>query len=327
MLDKQFQNIILKSTGASSLENVEMIQELWSGYGKILRYTLIGCDIKSVVVKHVKLPDKTKHPRGWNTDISHKRKLKSYKVEMAWYRKLSKECNPECYIPQCLVLEKKGDEVLMVMEDLDEAGYPERRTSVSWQEIKACIKWLANFHAVFMGYTPDDLWKVGTYWHLDTRPDELKVLDDLELKSAAGLIDNKLKNVKYKSFVHGDAKLENFCFSKDSSKVAAVDFQYVGGGCGMKDLAYFIGSCLYESECEQMEADILDYYFLELKTALVKNNKDINFDELETEWRSMYHFAWSDFHRFLKGWSPGHWKVNTYSEKVTRSVLKQIKSK
>jgi len=40
--------------------------------------------------------------------------------------------------------------------------------------------------------------------------------------------------------VHGDAKLANFCFSRDGKKVAAVDFQYVDGGCGMKDLSRII---------------------------------------------------------------------------------------
>jgi hypothetical protein len=31
--------------------------------------------------------------------------------------------------------------------------------------------------------------------------------------------------------------------------------------------------------------------------------------------------AWADFHRFLKGWSPDHWKLSDYSERVTREVI------
>jgi aminoglycoside phosphotransferase (APT) family kinase protein len=62
---------------------------------------------------------------------------------------------------------------------------------------------------------PDKLWKTGTYWHLKIRPDELAALTDAALKKAAPAINQKLQQAKYKTFVHGDAKLENFCFSKD----------------------------------------------------------------------------------------------------------------
>jgi hypothetical protein len=221
-------------------------------------------------------------------------------------------------LPQCLAIESKDDEVLIVMEDLDEAGYPLRKRSVSWEEIDECLGWLARFHASFLGKIPDGLWEVGTYWHLETRPQELAVLDDQRLREAAPLIDEKLNTCKYKTFVHGDAKLANFCFS-ESGQVAGLDFQYVGGGCGMKDVAYFIGSCLNESECECLEAKILDTYFEHLQSELNKRN-----EELENEWRSLYRVAWADFHRFLKGWSPGHWKINSYSERITAEVIKNL---
>ena len=55
-----------------------------SGYGSIKRYNLKGSDYTSVIVKHVE-PDQGAHPRGWNTDLSHQRKLKSYQVELNWY--------------------------------------------------------------------------------------------------------------------------------------------------------------------------------------------------------------------------------------------------
>ena len=116
----------------------------------------------------------------------------------------------------------------------------------------------------------------------------------------------------------GDAKLANFCFSKDG-QVAGVDFQYVGGGCGMKDVAYFIGSCLTERECERLESQILEVYFENLQNALEERN-----DPLENEWRSLYRVAWADFHRFLKGWSPGHWKINSYSERVLEEVVDSL---
>lgn len=326
-MNQHFQNIILEATGAESLYEIEVIQSLWSGYGEIVRFGLDNSSMERVVVKHVNLPEGGKHPRGWNTDLSHERKLKSYKVETEWYRNYSNNCDEYCKIPECYALETKGSEVLMVLEDLDASGFNGRRSSsVSWDEVRACLSWLANFHATFLGTAPKGLWETGTYWHLATRPEELEALNDLPLKNAAAAIDQKLSESPFQTMVHGDAKLANFCFSGNGKEVAAVDFQYVGGGCGMKDVAYFVGSCMSENDCERFESKILDYYFSALKTALKKNKVSIDAEELEDNWRHLYHFAWADFHRFLKGWHPGHWKINSYSERVSREVVKQLSS-
>ena len=315
-MNEHFRSTILQSTNASSLKEKEIIQELWSGYGKIMRVGLENTVAKSVVVKHVQLPIHHRHPRGWNTDIGHQRKLKSYQVETTWYKSYSQ--NSVARLPQCLAIETQGDEVLIVLEDLDQAGYSLRKQAVTWKEIAACLQWLAKFHASYLGQVPTGLWEVGTYWHLETRPQELAVLDDQKLKEAAHTIDEKLNTCTYKTFVHGDAKLANFCFGKEG-QVAGVDFQYVGGGCGMKDVAYFIGSCLNEKDCERYEMEILDTYFECLQNELQEKN-----EALETEWRALYRVAWADFHRFLKGWSPSHWKINSYSERVTAEVIKQL---
>jgi len=315
-MNDYFKSIILQRTGASSLFEKEVIQELWSGYGKIIRVGLENASVKSVIVKHVQLPIYKNHPRGWNTDLGHQRKVKSYKVEATWYDIYSK--NSAARLPECLAFEMQNDEVLIVLEDLDEAGYPLRKQAVIWEEIVECLAWLAKFHASYLGKVPNGLWESGTYWHLKTRPQELAVLEDQRLRTAASVIDEKLNSCEYKTFVHGDAKLANFCFAKNG-QVAGVDFQYVGGGCGMKDVAYFIGSCLNEKDCERLEAQILDTYFEHLQNEMKERN-----EALEREWRSLYRVAWADFHRFLKGWSPGHWKINSYSERVTTEVINSL---
>jgi aminoglycoside phosphotransferase (APT) family kinase protein len=193
------------------------------------------------------------------------------------------------------------------------------------------LHWLANFHATFIGQAPTGLWPIGTYWHLATRPDELKALKDQALKQAATKIDQRLNSARYQTIVHGDAKLANFCFSNPSGRgeklrVAAVDFQYVGGGCGMKDVAYFVGSCLGEQDCERYQQEILDYYFSALELALKSRNSTVDSESLVQEWRALYPLAWTDFHRFVKGWSPGHWKIHGYSERIARAVISQIEN-
>ena len=70
-MNEYFKSIILQRTGASALTEKELIQELWSGYGKIIRVGLENAAAASVVVKHVQLPQNRQHPRGWNSNISH----------------------------------------------------------------------------------------------------------------------------------------------------------------------------------------------------------------------------------------------------------------
>jgi hypothetical protein len=316
----QFEELILSITGSSGIEACELLQELWSGYGRILRISLTGGAHASVVVKLISLPLDSRHPRGWNTDRSHARKVKSYEVETRWYRDWSMKCGELCRVPRLLAFDQVGEETLLVLEDLDSAGFPARNLS----EVKGCLRWLAHFHATFMGEEPKGLWETGTYWHLATRPDEWDALESGPLKDAAEEIDDKLTQATYQTIVHGDAKLANFCFSPSGDGVAAVDFQYVGGGCGMKDVAYLIGSCLSDSECEGQESDLLDFYFKELQAGLLEKQPDLDPEAVIAEWRGLFPVAWTDFHRFLKGWSPGHWKLNSYSERVARSVLEAL---
>ncbi|MDF3129789.1 phosphotransferase [Kiritimatiellaeota bacterium B1221] len=318
-MKKADEALLLQSTGASAIRGREVIQELWSGYGRIERVYLEGAKVPSVVVKDVQPPGQRRHPRGWSSDLSHQRKLKSYAVEIAWYTQWSSRCGEGCRVPRCLAAHDDADEFFMILEDLDAVGYPLRKNSVSLEDVHVCLEWLATFHATFMNEKPTGLWTQGSYWHLETRPDELEVLADARLKAGASAIDQKLRNARFQTLVHGDAKLANFCFAEDGA-VAAVDFQYIGGGCGMVDVAYFLGSCLDEEACEKWEVPLLDHYFEALRSAC----GEVDVDALEEEWRELYAFAWADFHRFLKGWSPGHWKITGYSERICAQVLDRL---
>lgn len=315
---------ILSLTSAVEITSVESVQTLWSGYGEVLRYGLSGGDRSSVIVKHIQLPEAQDHPRGWNTETSHKRKQRSYQVETLWYERYTQLTNDKCRVPKALKVMNKLSEVLIVMEDLNDGGYGLRLEpgAVSMDDAKHCLSWLAHFHSKFLDVAPEGLWPVGTYWHLETRPDEYEHMRNVPLKEVAGEINLRLNEAKFKTIVHGDAKLANFCFS-NNGRVAAVDFQYVGGGCGMKDVAYFISSCFHEEEIEQYEEQLLTHYFEELKGAC---EEKVSFPELKKEWLALYKYAWADFYRFLDGWSPGHWKMHGYSAKLTAQVIKELKS-
>lgn len=321
-MNKKLKEDLLNHTNAIDVIEEEIVQELWSGYGTIKRVTLSEGHYPSVIVKEITPPKKANHPRGWNTNASHQRKLRSYEVEMAWYASYSKLCTEGCRVPE-YYFSNQEDGMQIVIEDLDSVGYHLRKQSVNRSEIEQCLSWLANFHAVFMKIVPRGLWEVGTYWHLETRREEFDVMEEGKLKSSASALDDILNECNYQTFVHGDAKLANFCFSEDG-QVAAVDFQYVGGGCGMKDVTYFIGSCLNEDECRELEEELLAVYFRELKKALEKQELNLNFNAIEKEWRNLYPIAWTDFTRFLVGWSPSHGKLNNYSAYMMNRALALI---
>ena len=325
-MNQDFKNYLLKVTNASDYKEIEIIQALWSNYGKISRYQLEGASMDTIVVKYISLNQAKDHPRGWKSNFSHDRKVRSYEVETNWYKSWSRYCTDLSKVPNYIgSFSDQGDQWI-ILEDLN-TQFPLRKYELDYTEIKSCLKWLAIFHVTFLNKEPVGLWDVGTYWNLDTRPDEWEVLEHQELKAKAHQIDALLNQCKFKTFVHGDAKLANFCFSENGKQVAAVDFQYVGGGCGIKDVAYFLGSCLSSSESSLLEEELLNFYFSEMRKSLESTNSSINFGELESEWRKMYPIACTDFNRFLLGWMPTHQKINNYNLNMMNTVLASLKNR
>lgn len=314
---------ILHVTGATDVTLQEQVQELWSGYGSIYRLQLKGAQFPTAIVKMIKPPLSSSHPRGWNTSFGNKRKLKSYEIESNWYKYYNSFKSEETDFPKLYGQMTKGNLRLLIIEDLMGNGYKTKEEGLSSSEIQHVLAWLARFHAEFMRENPEHLWEVGTYWHLDTRPEELERMSDQSLKINASRFDQLLNTCKYQTIVHGDAKQANFAFRKDGN-IAAYDFQYVGGGCGMKDVIYFLSSCLSSTQMYDGAMEYLDGYFSELKNALADKFTTPEIDELEKEWRSMYAVAWADFARFLDGWSPGHYKMNEYVKEQTKEAIDSI---
>jgi hypothetical protein len=288
---------------------VASIQTLWSGYGEIARYFVPSID-NSVIVKIVTPQMQSNHPRGWDGMFSHQRKLDSYVNESIFYKQYSQHADSLCRTPLCYfsftiepsnIAENEKNRVssLLIMEDLDQAGFINRYHEASLNTVKLGIRWLAYFHAKFLNQALNDVWPIGTYWHLATRPDEFLKMPESELKSKAHEIDNALNNAGFQTLLHGDAKLANFCFSANGGDLAAVDFQYVGRGAGIKDVMYFLGSCLNGPELTLYADSLLDYYFSILKLAVEHYHVDTDFVALEAEWRKLFAFAWADFERFL----------------------------
>ncbi|KAJ8605084.1 hypothetical protein CTAYLR_000356 [Chrysophaeum taylorii] len=282
----------------SRSRDIRQVEKLWGGYGSIERVYLAQ---KTVIVKRIAPPPD-------DGSVSHARKVRSYQVERTFYEKYSGEC--ACRVARY----EGGDESRLVLEDLDASGYAGRASTLGTAAVAPLVEWLARFHKTFLGRAPDGLWEEGCYWHLDTRPDELAAMDrsDPLFRSARDL-DAKLKAAEHRTIVHGDAKVANFCFGPDG--VAALDFQYVGGGIGVRDLAYLLGSCWSEKQLASSADETLDLYFRHLDGG----------PDLEREWRALWPVCFADFDRFLKGWCPGgHWKRNTYTSRLAQLAIASL---
>jgi len=79
---------------------------------------------------------------------------------------------------------------------------------------------------------------------------------------------------KYRTFTHGDPKQANLFFRRDNKsglEVGLIDFQWSGFGLAATDIAHFITSGVHADRLvDGGEKDLLQYYFNELQTHLVK---------------------------------------------------------
>lgn len=309
--------------GDKQASKLHCVQTLWSGYGEIARYVLPASQ-RSCIVKQINLLANASHPRGWNTDFSHQRKLASYLNEQRFYESLAINCNEYCKVPKTYACGASNDVIWLIMEDLDASGFEQRHATADLSIAKRCVSWLAHFHATFLATDISAAWPVGTYWFLATRPDEWQQMPASRLKGAASLIDRRLNSARYQTLLHGDAKLANFCFAEHTDQVAAVDFQYTGKGSGIKDLVYLMGSCFADAQLRAHMPLLVDEYFATLKQSAPASLSTAQMSSLEKEWRDLLPFAWADFERFLHGWSPGHQKLSRYSQVQTEIALAKL---
>jgi thiamine kinase-like enzyme len=150
-------------------------------------------------------------------------------------------------------------------------------------------------------------------------------MKDSAFKQHAKQLDVALSSAQFTTLVHGDAKFANLCFHHNGQNLAAVDFQYVGHGSGVKDLAYLAGSCLTDELLYEYEQRIVDEYLRQINLAVTHYGVDINIDAFEQETRYLYPIAWADFYRFLLGWNPQSWKIGQFMDDKSHQGLALLK--
>lgn len=314
------------------------IQSLWAGYGYISRLTLEPADatftpnVNTVIAKCVR-------PRRGETGISHERKLKSYQVEAEFYRVMAPRLleTPDTVqglfgIPTPYHVESDGNDALFLLSDLS-PDYPSSPGGFSFQEACAPLGWLAAFHACFWEQTPSPgVWEEGSYWHFQTRHDEWQSMGRSwkRLQQAAPAIDQRLRGCfrdgslppapqtfAHRTCVHGDPKDANIMTSRDKTKIAFYDFQYVGGGYGSRDLVYFFCAAMDSDAVEHHEEELLRLYHEQL-CAKLADPTSFPFEMLLQQ----FELCLLDYVRFMAGW--GMWGNSSWASKRAESILNRI---
>jgi hypothetical protein len=130
---------------------------------------------------------------------------------------------------------------------------------------------------------------------------------------------------RYQTLIHGDVKSENLFTSKSGEEVAFYDFQYVGLGLGVCDLAKLFTCSIpldmlvanrnipHELPMQDGERTLLERYWKKLKEAGMQ----------EYEWK-IFEIHWEialvDWLRFQASW--GFWGNTQWLEARVRSILK-----
>ncbi|GGF80931.1 phosphotransferase [Alteromonas lipolytica] len=306
------------------LQEFELVQSLWSDFGQLLR-CYSPARQSHLIIKLIREPASFKHPRGWNSQHSQQRKWRSYQIEQHFYQNYAARLASDARVAELIVTDQQHEITVLVLSDLNEAGFPVRHHRLNAKTCRPVLAWLAAFHATFMQQPAEGLWSQGSYWHLATRQDEYDQMADGPLKQYAARFDQALRECPYQTLIHGDAKVANFCFSEDGKSVAAVDFQYVGGGTGVQDVAYFLGSVMSDNELSRYTDDCLAFYFDRLKEALGTTTDSATAKDICQHWQDLYCVANADFHRFLAGWSPSHSKINPVLQDQTDQAIDYVR--
>ncbi|KAI9175307.1 hypothetical protein H9P43_006668 [Blastocladiella emersonii ATCC 22665] len=293
---------------------------LWAGYGALHRVSapvVRGGPLVPLVLKQIDLSGGAD-----DTSLSHRRKVASYAVETTFYLHYAPSLPASVPVAQAYasrtavaktgsVIEGVGDggrypaysSLTLALADLS-PSFPvdgDSQSPLNRAAAGVVLTWLARFHAHFWGFTGSGVWRRGGYWYLATRPAEharaLRSPVHAWLAAKADKWDKYLEETSV-ALVHGDAKCANVLFSSSVSECAFVDFQYVGRGNPMSDVAKLLATSV-EVEGTQLEGWVRDVYY----PALVAAKPDVGVTaDMVCEWAEVAMLDWA---RFAAGW--GWW--------------------
>lgn len=188
--------------------------------------------------------------------------MRSYALELGWYRELSREIGVSC--PACLHLEANADatEFALLLQDMSPAEQGDQLAGATVAQIDAALTQAARLHAPFWGQARlnDIGWlqqspmaasmfrqmTAALYPRFRERYAERLAPDVLDLCDA--FVAHADKYFEFTpsapTVQHRDFRIDNILFSTDGASACVVDWQTLGPGAGAADVAYLLGTSI-----------------------------------------------------------------------------------
>ena len=203
-----------------------------------------------------------------------------YEKELFWYEHLRSRSSIHC--PQFYASWFAPDtgEFQLLLQDCAPAQQGDQIRGASVEQVIAGVKELAYLHAPFIGdaelanhplFQKDKSMKdirIGLYeqfWPAFKQRYQYRI--DAKILAMGDVVAQHYVQLENRepvlsTLVHGDFRLDNLLYAGDNDRPYVLDWQTMGIGCPMKDLAYFIGTSLADpAERAERELDIVGCYF------------------------------------------------------------------
>ena len=200
-----------------------------------------------------------------------------YRNEVRFYTDLAADLS--IVVPDCLhgAVSDDSTSFTLVLEDLAPAKQGDQIEGASDEQILASVENLAGLHAPRWGDTTlaDIGWlrssggeavayvELFTPMFIDRYRDRLSdrarmVFEEFGAKSASWIE----REPATPTLVHGDYRVDNLMFATafGGAPVTAVDWQTIGVGCGLRDVAYLLGNSAEPDARRRHEAEALERY-------------------------------------------------------------------
>ena len=205
-----------------------------------------------------------------------------YKREFDYYRRLAPDAPVRS--PRLLYgdFEERGHRFVLVLEDLAPMKPGDHHAGATPDQARSAIRALARLH--------------GRFWHdarhppmpgfFDTTSSRMRPLlqviylallvptlkqfgncfsaETRRLAEAYGPVVaghiGEMADSAPRTFIHGDYRMDNLFFGDGADDIALIDWQVSGLGCGLYDVAYFLGGSVTPEVRRRIEHDALQEY-------------------------------------------------------------------